>query len=347
MPIESMIKTVGLDLGTSTIKISCGDTLERIPSLIGSPTSGWSSIGSSDKSLINNLVIEENGRQMYVGELARLQSEVRRPLASEGRMKSTEDASLAIKAALGLLVEGSHENVIIATGVPVATSQEESAELSRSLTGTQNIKVINDATKEVKQITVNVQKCFVLPEPYGSYYFLLKEMGIKQAVDAIIIDIGFGSTDILTMYSGRIMRTASGSLQEATDTLTNRLSRYLQEQTGKIIRPFDLMGLIESSRRSINIAGQTYEIGDSIDYFVKEISQVILDETIIYLNNLPPDAWIEKVIICGGGAYIFGDALKELLEEQNVVGSQDEILIPENPTMTNSLGFELIASARQ
>ena len=98
MPIAPMTNAVGIDLGTSTIKLTSGDKSYRIPSVIGTPNPGWQGM-SSDKSWLNNLIIEDaKGQEVYIGELARLQSEIRKPLASEGKMKSIQNSLLALKA---------------------------------------------------------------------------------------------------------------------------------------------------------------------------------------------------------------------------------------------------------
>jgi len=136
MPIEPMTKAVGVDLGTSTIKLVCGDHSYRIPSVIGSPNLGWSGM-VQDKSWLNNLIIEDaNGNDVYIGELARLQSEIRKSLASEGKMKSIENSILALKAILSLIMKSNYEQFVVATGVPIATGVEESKELIRGLKGT-------------------------------------------------------------------------------------------------------------------------------------------------------------------------------------------------------------------
>jgi len=344
---KKVLRSVGIDLGTSTIKMSSrdGEALIRIPSIIGDPNPGWTGM-TLDKSLENNLVLEEGGQTFFVGELARLQSEIKRPLASEGKMKSIKDAMMAIKAALSLFIRGDGENILIATGVPVATSQDEMETLSSGLSGDMQINVKNDATGETHSYNITVDKCLVLPEPYGSYYQILKTSGENRAVDAIIVDIGHGSTDILTVYQGRLMRTASGSLEEAVDTLTTRMARTLQEQTGKIIRPFDLMKTIEKNLKAVMVGGQQYDVTEVKQYYIENISDIIIDETSRLLGTLPPDAWIERVILTGGGAYVFGDTLKEMMWEKNIVKSPEEVVIPSNPVMCNAMGFELIAASR-
>ncbi len=345
-PVAEMTRAVGVDLGTSTIKLISGEKMFKLPSVIGTPNPGWGGM-SQDKTWQNNLIIEDvNKSELYIGELARLQSEIRKPLASEGKMKSIDNSLLALKAALSLTMESTYEQFIVATGVPIATGIEESKMLSKGLKGTHEIKVRNDATGETKNLKILIEQAYVLPEPYGTYYTTLKDLGVKSAVDSVIVDIGHGTTDLLCMYKGNMMRAASGSLEEATDSLTNALARAIQEKTGKIIRPFDLMKAIEEGKRQVLVTGKALDIGSAIDQAVASISEVIIDETNRLLNNLPPDAWIEKVIVCGGGAYIFGSYLKQAFFEADIVKSIEEVIIPENSVMSNARGFEQIANAK-
>ncbi|MHA1310314.1 MAG: hypothetical protein ACTSQO_05220 [Candidatus Helarchaeota archaeon] len=335
---------VGIDLGTSTIKVVCGSQVYMIPSIIGEPNPGWTGM-SLDKSLVNNMVLIEEDQEWYVGELARTQSEVKRPLASEGQMKSAEETFIAIKAALGLLVD-EDEDVIVSTGVPVATSMNVMKNLSRMLKGQINIEIRNDATNEIKSLTINIKKTLVLPEPFGTYYMVLKSKGEETAVDTVIIDIGHGSTDILTMYQGRPMRTASGSLVEATDTLTSRMAKALGEKTGAIIKPFDLMMTIKKGKDTVMIGGQTYSIKEIREYYAKQISKIIIDEVLRLISTLPPDAFVEYYIICGGGAYNFGESIKEAIISGKLVSKPDHVVIPENPVLSNAMGFELVAKTQ-
>lgn len=342
MSLRPTYRAIGIDLGTSTIKLSCADHLKKIPSIVGSPLEGWRGF-SGDNSLEKNLVINDGKRKLYVGELARLQSEIKREIASEGRVKSIEDAILAIKAVLALITEKDSDQVIMATGVPVATSRKEMIKLAKGLKGPLDINVENEATGEKIHRKLDVKHCIVMPEPFGTYYFTLKEEGETRAVDAIVIDVGHGSTDILSLYEGRVMRQASGSLEEATDTLTHRLAQELQNQTGKIVRPFDLMSSLSQGKDVLTIGGERWDILGMKEYHIEIISDVILDEVNRLIGTLPPDAIIERVILCGGGMHIFGDRLRQGFEQAGLAEHPEMLSIPQNPVMSNARGFELFA----
>ena len=72
---------------------------------------------------------------------------------------------------------------------------------------------------------LEIDQCIVMPVCYGSYYEILKTSGETRAVDAVVVDIGAGATNILTVYEGRLMRTASGSVQESISTLSRKNSQ--------------------------------------------------------------------------------------------------------------------------
>ncbi|NVM52504.1 MAG: ParM/StbA family protein [Candidatus Helarchaeota archaeon] len=340
-----MATYVGMDLGTSTIKICCGSKKILIPSIIGEPNPGWTGM-SLDKTLEHNLVLTEGNNEWYVGELARLQSEVRLALASEGQMKSAEDTFIAVKAALSLLMEGPEQEFVVATGVPVATGVEVMKNLSRMMKGELKISVKNDSTNDKFNFRAKVLKTLVMPEPYGTYYKILKDKGEETAVDAVIVDIGHGSTDILTMYQGRPMRTASGSLIEATDTLTSRMAKALQDKTGAIIKPFDLMTTIMKGKTQVMIGGQYYEITELKNHYAIQIAKIIIDEVMRLIATLPPDAFIEYYIVTGGGAHTFGEQIRSEIIARKLVAEGDKAVIPEDPVLSNAEGFELIAQSQ-
>ena len=60
-----MTNAVGIDLGTSTIKLTCGDMKYKIPSVIGTPNPGWTGM-ATDKSWLNNLIIDDDGNSTLV-----------------------------------------------------------------------------------------------------------------------------------------------------------------------------------------------------------------------------------------------------------------------------------------
>lgn len=334
--------SAGTDLGTSTIKSVAGDTSFRMPSIIGEPNPGFKGM-PVDKSWERNLKIEFDGNEWYVGELARLQSVMKFPLAREGRMKSHENAKIAIQAVLSLLGDQGWNYYSTATGVPVGVSRERMEQLSESLTGPFRVTIENDATSEKKEVKGRIVAAPVMPEPYGAYYYLLKERGEQKAMDSILIDIGYGTTDILTLYKGSVLRTASSSINEAVDTLTTKLADLLSEKADTNVKPEDLMTSLESKEKKITVGGKTYDVAEQISSISQFVARSIVDEVSRAMGNLPTDAVITYFILEGGGVHLFGDTIKDHLFEEGLVSDPENLIIPEDPVMTNAMGFELIA----
>jgi len=108
------LKFAGMDLGTSTLKCSYdnGQKKYKMISMLGDVNEGWTGM-SVDKSWINNLVMEQDGKEYFVGELARTQSEIKYPLVSEGKMKSAENAFIALKSALTNVAEDGMNLILV------------------------------------------------------------------------------------------------------------------------------------------------------------------------------------------------------------------------------------------
>ena len=58
--------------------------------------------------------------------------------------------------------------------------------------------------------------------------------------------------------------------------LAERIASNLNQQTGKIQRAFELIKAIEVGRKSVMIAGEQYDIADTIEYYVKSILILLL-----------------------------------------------------------------------
>lgn len=333
---------VGIDLGTSTIKVSFGDRKFRIPSIIGEPNPGGFAGIMQDTSWESNLIAIIDDQEWYVGELARVQSVLKIPLAREGKVKGTREAKIAVLSALGIIHESRQDvKYVVGTGVPVATGTSEMQELSKAIVGKHKFTLKNDATGETKTVNLHVVAAPVLPEPYGCYYYVLKSRGIEKAFDAIIIDVGFGTTDILSIHRGTIVRPASGSTPDAIDTLAEKLASFLEDQTGHIVKPESLAAALEKGTK-ITIGGVSYDIKPQLEKVAQFVAESILDTLDRLIRNLPPQASIKYYILTGGGTYILGKYLRDALVDRKLA-TKEQILVPDDPVMANSIGFELVA----
>ncbi len=333
------IIAVGIDIGGS-VKLACDEVKYNIPSIIGAPNPGWSGM-SPNKEFSENLVLIDEGREYYIGELARLQSELRSVLVEKGHIDNLDDVSRILKAILALLNLDQDTQLIIATGVPISTSTEIMKQMSAGLKGNYNVHIRNDATGDEKKTSFEILKTLVMPEAYGSYYNVVSKSEV--ASDAIIVSLDY-LTEILTLYQGRPVRPASGNLANASlAVLANKIALTIRKVSNQIIHPMDLLPNIRHNRNQVNIKGQLYDIEESKEYFIREIGRAIADQIKILISSLPYDAQIEHYIITGEGANIFWKEIELHLLEDGIIEDLDKVHIPSDPVFANVIGFEKLA----
>ena len=78
---------------------------------------------------------------------------------------------------------------------------------------------------------------------------------------------------------------------------------------------------------------KTFSIKEIKHYYTSQISRIMIDETNRLISMLPPDAYVELYIVTGGGAYTFGDDIKNALVTNKMVVKAEDVIIPEDPVM--------------
>lgn len=358
-----MMLIAGIDFGSSLIKATSGGADFVNTSMVGEFNEGWSGSGG-DPSWDNNVCIQvgidEQGQvyKQYFGELARLQSEVKRVLTKNGMIVEITDVDLAVKVALVVLgiknqfIDENAKDVqelecVITVGVPVSTGLEKMKQLSQALKGTKEIVLENDQTKKIVQVSLIITSCMVIYGPYGSYYTMMQEFNEATAVDAVVTDIGYGSAEILTLYAGRPNNIASVSITDLSlETLANRIAVALQQQTGRIIRGVDLMRLLQEGKNTVIIAGEALDVGELKKYYIEQIVKTLTDEIIILISRLPPDARIKYYIFTGDGVELFWNDLEVILYQKNLIHDINQAAHPQDYKISNARGFEQIARAK-
>ncbi|MHA1300828.1 MAG: hypothetical protein ACTSO9_15530 [Candidatus Helarchaeota archaeon] len=335
-----MVIPIGIDIG-GNVKVSCGEYSLYIPSIIGSPNPGWSGI-SQDKEWEKNLILVEENESFYIGELARLQSEIKRLIIEKGKVENLDDVTRIIKAVLAVFLQDG-EQIVLATGVPISTSTDLMKQISSQLKGTYNIQIQNDATSEKKRLKLEIHKTLVLPEAYGSYYQTVLNSPNQISFDAIVVSLDY-FTEILTIYKGKPMRLASGNMMDASlSILANEIALSLQKTTNHIVSPFDILPNIQQNKNKITVLGKIYDISELKEFFIRRLGQIISDQIKILVSKLPPDAEIEYFIITGEGTNIFWKEIELNLLEEGIIDDLDKVIIPKDPILNNVKGFENLA----
>ncbi len=339
--MKSLI-AIGIDIG-GHIKFSGNNIKFDIPNIIGFPNPvGWSEI-SLDKSWENNLILIEGENQYYIGELARNQSEVKRYLTTEGVIKKINDIFLVIKAFLPLISKKQEENeIVLGIGVPISTTTQRMKKLSSKLKGTFEVKIQNDATKEIIERTFNIKQTYILPESYGSYYDLISNTKEDVIINAIVICLDL-HTEIVTVYGGDLIRKASRDIRDASlSVLTNKIALALEEDTGSIVNPNSILENIRNNSNQVVIAGRICSFGKVKEHYIRQISKEILDNILEVLKLLPLESKIDYYIIAGEAVDLFWNEIEMLLFQNMLIDDfdLDRVIKVEDPIFSNAKGFE-------
>jgi len=290
----------------------------------------------------------ENEEELYIGELARTQSEIKNFILDQGNLNRIQDIFRLIKTVLTVILKDTDEDIILGIGTPISTSLEKMKELSSTLKGEYDVKVINDATKEILEKKLIIKQVLVLPESYGSYYHVVSSSEVEEVVDAVIITLDL-LTEILTIYEGKLMRNASRNLSNASlFVLSNKIALALQQKTGTIINPHSILENIRGNKDQVVFSGKTYDISKIKEHYMRQISQEIVDNLVAALNVLPLEAEIEYYIITGEAVELFWTEIEMLILEKNIIDplELDRIVKVEDPIFSNAIGFESLAKKK-
>ena len=294
------------------------------------------------------MIIIENEEELYIGELARTQSEIKNFILDQGTLSKIDDIFLLIKAILPIILDEKEEDIILGIGTPISTTVEQMKELSSKFKGEFDVSIKNDATKEVITKKIVIKQVFVMPQSYGSYYDIVSKSEDNSAIDAIVISLDL-LTEILTIYEGRLIRNASRNLINASlFVLSNKIAQALQQKIGIIINPHSILENIRGNKDQVIFSGKTYDISKLKEHYIRQIAHEMVDSLINLLNSLPIEAEIEYFIITGEAMELFWTEIELLILEQNLLDDLDldRIIKVKDPIFSNAIGFEAMVKRK-
>ena len=239
-------------------------------------------------------------------------------------------------------------DIALGIGVPIATSDEKMKELSSRLQGEFQIKIKNEATKEIIERKFNIKKIYVMPESYGTYFDIISTIGEENIIDAIVISLDL-HTEIITIYDGNLNRRASRNLRDASlSVLTDKIALALEEDTGSIVNPHSILESIRDNKNQIIISGKIVNISKVKEYYIRKIAAEIVDNIIEIQKFVPLDHSIEYYILTGEASDLFWNEIEMLILQNQLIKDfdVDRVIKVPNPIFSNAKGFELMVKRK-
>jgi len=319
----------GMDIGYAYTKLfsdRCNPV--AIPSVTGTADEARFSMGET--SVIS---IEIDGKSYFVGDAAILSSRI--SLRREERSWiDTPEYKAIFHAALSHLASVGKASMSIVTGLPVSYYAEDKDKLRDTLLG---VHGINRHGRPPQEITV--EKVVVVPQGMGvAVDAALSEDGLS-IVDALVADGDVGIIDVggKTTNFQRVHNMSDVRPQTDSVTLGSWDAVRAAKEPVQNICPDAEYGDHEIAAAlaigSIRYKGGSIDIRDATNSVIEPMADGIIARAAQLWDNFTK---LDVVIVAGGGATVFGEAIKSKIEHENV-------RIAPEPMFANVRGYYKLA----
>jgi len=317
-PTEDIL--VGIDLGYGQIKVLSKDKQYKFLSAVGTPISDFGrniNINNED-DLLQSLTITYNNTKYYVGHNAIVNTRNGRLSLRQNKADMEENKIKFITAIALLTKEEQNEiEVSIVSGLPVLEFKNQKDKLFNMFNNKFNFTMYY-GSKTVNK-TIKVKSIRLISQGEGAFYDyildnngnIITERANKVNGTIMVVDLGYKTTDIVTMENGRYIELLSDQFNKGINQVHNECIRLIMNQFGikKEVKEID-----EAIRkRKLFHNTKTYDINSIINTAAKPFSDDIV-ESLINLSNDQLGS-MQNLLLTGGGAEILYPFIKKELQD--------------------------------
>lgn len=224
--------------------------------------------------------------------------------------------------------DGNHIGLLM-VGLPVSTYRND--ELRNKL------KVILTGTHELPEgRSVIVDRVMVMPQPLGAFFEYAFENGMFDTMKEqtnLIIDPGFFTFDWLLSSGLTPIDARSDSVNRGMSAVIKSIALAAKKQENWSADIGMLTRILDEHFRSgkpFTVYNKQYDVANYLS-----AGKAVINEAVASLSNSVGDgADINNIIVAGGGAVLYRDAIQEKFPHH-------KILIMSNPVFSNVRGFQL------
>ena len=236
----------------------------------------------------------------------------------------------------GLIRSGVTRIDALVTGLPVSQfwgvgGEELRASLKAQMVGRHHVNTRH---------TIEVMDVVVVPQPMGTFTAVLAQPEFAKlqpritSLSTLCVDVGFFSVDFVLFIGNRPKRSVSNSSTRATSYLLDEAARRLSRDLGRAKSRDVLDEALRSGRKMLEV-GITQD-ADFLKYIRSAAAEIAPQVMAEIRNELRSSIDLDLIILTGGGADFYVDAVKEAFPGI-------EIAQPENPVLANARGFRILA----
>lgn len=221
---------------------------------------------------------------------------------------------------------------VLVTGLPVSQYMDE----SRKSALMKKVKGVHQVTPKR---SIEVKRVKVIPQPIGGLLdYISQNENDTDIEDAriLVIDPGFFSVDWVVVANNDYHRQSAGTSLNASSVVLEETAKLIAKDHGGQISTETLENAIRSGKRSVLVYGQRVEIDQYLNDAAKTVSSVVLEA--IQKSLRTENKNIDRVVLVGGGAEFFKDAVEQAFTRIKVVTSSESV-------SSNARGFWLMGSS--
>lgn len=312
---------VGSDLGYGQNKNVSGDIKEKFLSAVGTPVSnfGRSAAVVTKQELMDSLSITYDGQTYYVGRNAIVNTRNGRFTL---RQNKADDIYNVVKFITGLAIFTQEDQKFaefdVVTGLPVLEfkNQKDALENMMHNEGKPFVFDMHYGPKTVKK-TIFVRNVKVVSQGEGAFYdFILDNKGdiIPDRAEIVgglvmVCDVGFRTTDIVTMENGRYIEPLSDQFNKGVNQIHQEILRLIMERYAIKKELKDLDQIVRDGMFYHNM--KEYDVKQIIHDAALPFAEDIVESLHTTSNDQLGGA--NHVIFTGGGAEIIYKHVQPLL----------------------------------
>lgn len=333
----NLTRIIGLDVANSTLKVWTDEiNIKYVNTIKEINDAGLVYSFKADYQMfVYNKKIYEVGLTSATGSGGRV-------ISRYGSEEYTIEALIAVASCLKELGEKGQNQVLrIVTGVPssLAKNSKITSLIKEKLIGKHEIKAVT--FEDVFPINFEIAEVIVVPQPLGTMYDYVYDEEADQLNEklldqrAIVIDIGWGTTDIAILENARVRSTFSFDIgtSDYISAIQEDINSSIPEANIFSLTPHELdFKLIEST--DVETPFGVFDLSEFAKDHKKEQARRVYQEVMglgLEFNKF------YKIILTGGGSLLYEEYLKEYF-------SDPRLLIKENAVMSNCKGFWLLGN---
>lgn len=215
---------------------------------------------------------------------------------------------------------------LLVLGLPVAQFAARRAELEKAMRGVFEVG---------KRRTVEVRRVLVVAQPQGALYATLGPGSAQEKKQqhgrSLLIDAGSRTFDWLVVRDNRVIGRMSHSVNRGVHDILTKIAAAVTEEVKQDFHNLEAVDEALRTRKPLRAYRQSFDL-KRFDSMVQKIADQAVTEI---QQRIGAADDLEHVVLVGGGARLFQDAIKRKFPGIRIDGVAD-------PLYANVRGFQLI-----